>query len=183
MKDFFAELELPHSAWLDLEEIKSHHHQRIATAHPDKLGGDVSKATELNEARRILESPAARLKHLVDLLAPSFVPEHKPAPDWELFSSTGEAAREATTLADQLAHTTSPIVRASLLAKSKACEQRISTAKKRVLESMEQLENRTRTLKTTPFDASLTWTLAEEWTYLERLTTTLRQAHASLRSA
>jgi DnaJ-domain-containing protein 1 len=65
VSDHFAELGLPRTAWIDSEEVKSSHHQLMASSHPDKSQGDGDRATRLNEARRILEKPATRLRHLL----------------------------------------------------------------------------------------------------------------------
>lgn len=181
--DFFAELGLPYSAWLDAEEVKSRHHERIPAAHPDKPGGGVPMASRLNEARRVLESHSRRLRHLLELLSPEFTPANKAAPDWELFSTIGEAAREASAIAAQLSQASSPIVRAGLLAKAKNCEQRLSAAKMRLQDHRARLEKQTRCLQITPLDSQKTWSLAEAWTFHDRLSTTLREAETALKTA
>lgn len=183
MTDYFTELGLPHSAWLEPDDIKACHRRRISDAHPDKPGGDTLKAALLNEARRVLESPPGRLRHLVSLRAPDFTPETKAAPDWELFSKTGESVREATLLADQLARATSPIVRAGLLARSKHCQQLLAASNSRLDELARSLELRTRALQLDSFDAAAAWSLAEEWTFLDRLTDSLHLATTALRTA
>lgn len=183
MTDFFAELGFPRSPWLEPEDVKACHHRLIAAAHPDKPGGETPKAALLNEARRILESPPDRLRHLTSLLAPDFTPAQKALPDWDLFSTIGEATREATTLADQLARTSSPIVRAGLLARAKACEQRLAALKSLLQERKYTLEKSTRALQIDPFDAATTFELAEKWTFVDRLTASLHRAATALKTA
>jgi curved DNA-binding protein CbpA len=181
--DFFAELGLPPGAWVDVEEVKSSHRARIAVAHPDKPGGDVPLASMLNEARRVLESPSGRLRHLLELHEPGFAPGQKPAPDWELFSSTGEAVREAGNVAEQLAGVGSPIVRAGMLARAKACEERLAEVGALLSQRRIQLETKTRAVRVEPFDAAGVFILAEDWTFLERLETNVRQAEIALKTA
>ena len=73
MTDHFAALGLPRGAWLDPEDIKSRHHTLIAKSHPDKIHGDPARASALNAARTILENPATRLRHLLELEALSLI--------------------------------------------------------------------------------------------------------------
>lgn len=183
MTDFFAELGLPHRAWVGVEEVKTSHRARMAAAHPDKPGGDVPRASVLNEARRVLESPSGRLRHLLELHAPGFAPDQKPAPDWELFSSTGEAVREAATVADQLTKSGSPIVRAGMLARARACEERLAGVGALLSQRRIQLVTKTRAVRVEPFDAAEVFNLAEEWTFLERLETNVGQAEIALKTA
>lgn len=183
MTDFFAELGFQPCAWLDAEEIKSHHHQRIASIHPDKPGGDTSMATRANEARRVLESPSRRLRHLIELLAPDFSPTTKPAPDWDLFSTIGETTREALKVAKQLAGASSPIVRAGLLVALKTCEAQLAQKRLLIQEYRERLEHLTRALSLAPLDAPSAFSLAEQWTFHDRLAASLRKAETELKTA
>ena len=183
MTDFFAELGFQPCAWLDAEKIKSHHHQRIASIHPDKPGGDTSMATRANEARRVLESPPRRLRHLIELLAPDFSPTTKPSPDWDLFSTIGENTREASLVAKQIAGTSSPIVRAGLLVALKACEAQLAQKRLLIQEYRERLEHDTRALILDPLDAPFAFSLAEQWTFLDRLAASLRKAETELKTA
>lgn len=140
-------------------------------------------ATRANEARRILESPTRRLRHLIELLAPHFSPTTKPTPDWELFSTIGETTREASKVAGQLAGASSPIVRAGLLAALKSCEAQLAQKKLLIQEHRERLEHLTRALRIDPLDAAAVFTLAEQWTFLDRLATSLRKAETELKTA
>jgi len=181
--DFFAILGLPQRAWLDPEEIKNHHHRLIATAHPDKPGGTLPEATALNEARRVLESHSLRLRHLIELQQPGFSSDQNTPSDWELVSSTGEATREAYALSQQLSQTTSPILRAPLQVRAKTSEHRLAALKALLLEHKSTLEERTRALALDPLDPGQAWTLAGEWTFLNRLETTVHEAQTALKTA
>jgi curved DNA-binding protein CbpA len=108
VSDHFAELGLLRRAWIDAEEVKLRHHALMAESHPDKSGGDGGRASRLNEARRVLENPASRLRHLLELEFPGLQSVEKPQPDWDLFSRTGELARFAREVASKRDAAASP---------------------------------------------------------------------------
>lgn len=178
MSDHFAELGLPRSAWIDPEEVKSRHHQLMASCHPDKSLGDADRATRLNEARRIMENPAARVRHLLELGFPGFQSHEKPQPDWDLFSRTGEAARLATQLASARASAGSPLARA--VANKRAADLRLELAalKEELAHRATALELKTQSIA--PDNAQALSNLAEEWTFLNRWQSTIHEASAAI---
>ena len=178
MNDHFAELGMDRGAWIESEDVKTRHHQLMATCHPDKSHGDAARATRLNEARRILEKPATRLRHLLELEFPNFESREKPQPDWDLFSRIGEAARLASQLAAAQASAASPLARA--VAKTQASEagRRLSTLRKELDLRAITLEQKTKSLSLG--DAQSLSNLAEEWAFLNRWQSVIHEALATL---
>ncbi len=67
MTDYFAVLGLPRRPLVDETSLKAAYHRLAVVWHPDAAGGDVDKFRFLQEARRVLTSPASRLRHLLEL--------------------------------------------------------------------------------------------------------------------
>ena len=65
--DHFATLGLGRSAALDDGLVRERFHELSRDAHPDTEGGDEEAFAAINEAQRVLRSPSARLKHLIEL--------------------------------------------------------------------------------------------------------------------
>lgn len=178
MSDHFAELGLPRTAWIDSEEVKSRHHQLMASSHPDKSQGDGDRATRLNEARRILEKPATRLRHLLELRFPGFQSNEKPQPDWDLFSRTGEAARLATQVAATVASATSPLARAVATKQAAETRKKLAALQEELTQRATDMEQKTKTLSLT--DPQGISNLAEEWTFLNRWQSVIHEAQSTL---
>ena len=178
MSDHFAELGLPRTAWIDSEEVKSRHHQLMASSHPDKSQGDGDRATRLNEARRILEKPATRLRHLLELGFPGFQSNEKPQPDWDLFSRTGEAARLAAQVASTQASATSPLARAVANKQATDVRRKLATVNEELSRHAETLEQKTKSLDLS--NAQALSNLTEEWTFLNRWQSAIHEAAATL---
>ena len=178
MSDHFAELGLPRTAWIDSEEVKSRHHQLMASCHPDKSQGDGDRATRLNEARRILEKPATRLRHLLELRFPGFQSNEKPQPDWDLFSRTGEAARLAAKVASTQASATSPLARAVANKQAADVRRKLTALKEELSQHAETLEQKTKALPLTNPQALSN--LAEKWTFLNRWQSVIHDALSAL---
>ena len=178
MSDHFAELGLARAAWIDSEEVKSRHHLLMAACHPDKSQGDGNRATRLNAARRILEKPATRLRHVLELEFPSFQSTQKPQPDWDLFSRTGEAARLATQVVSSAALATSPLARA--VAKKQAAEirKKLAALQEELAQRATNMERKTKSLSLT--DPQAISNLAEEWTFLNRWQSVIHEAQSAL---
>ena len=178
MSDHFAELGVARAAWVDAEEVKSRHHQLMAACHPDKSQGDGDRATRLNLARRILEKPATRLLHILELEFPNFQSAQKPQPDWELFSRTGEAARLATQVASAVTSATSPLARA--VANNQAAETRkkLAALQEELTQRATDMEQKTKSLPLT--DPQVISNLAEEWTFLNRWQSVIHEALSAL---
>jgi len=180
VSDHFAELELTRAAWIEPEEVKSRHHELMASCHPDKSHGDGGRATRLNEARRILENPSTRLRHLLELQFPEFCSKEKPQPDWDLFSRTGEAARLAAQVASTQASATSPLARAVAHKQSAELRLKLAALNTELARHTEALEQMTRSLDTA--DAQALSNLAEQWTFLNRWQSTIHEAAVLLTS-
>lgn len=178
MSDHFAELGLARAVWVEAEEVKSRHHLLMAACHPDKSQGDGNRATRLNLARRILEKPATRLRHILELEFPNFQSTQKPQPDWDLFSRTGEASRLATQVASAVASATSPLARA--VANNQAAETRkkLAALQEELNQRVTDMEQKTKSLHLT--DPQAISNLAEEWTFLNRWQSVVHEALAAL---
>jgi curved DNA-binding protein CbpA len=177
MTDLFAVLGLPRTPWLDPDEIKERHHAAMASAHPDKSSSDAQSATILNEARRVLENPALRLRHLLVLEFPDQKPAAAvPNPDWDFFQKTGAAAKLAQDLSTKLRAATQPLVRATLLARVGQCIATLESLQKETHRRREALLERLRALSESPLSPTDLQSWSDEWTFLERTETSLREA-------
>ena len=73
-----------------------------------------SSPTVLNEARRILQNPALRIRHFLALEFPDHQPTNQPHKDWDFFLQVGDATRQATELAARKSSLSHPLARAAL---------------------------------------------------------------------
>ena len=178
MSDHFAELGLARAAWVEAEEVKSRHHLLMAACHPDKSQGNANRATRLNVARRILEKPATRLRHVLELEFPNFQSSQKPQPDWDLFSRTGEAARLATQVASATASATSPLARAVAKKQSAETRKNLAALQEELAQRAKDMEQKTKSLTLT--DPQAISNLAEEWTFLNRWQSVIHEALSTL---
>jgi hypothetical protein len=176
LTDLFAALGLPRSPWLEPEEIKERHHAAIAIAHPDKSNAVEISATILNEARRVLENPALRLRHLIALEFPNQKPASAPPLDWNFFQRIGETTMLASDLVAKLHAAKQPIVRASILGRVASCIHSIENLQKEVAERREALQESLREASREEWKLDTLQVLAEEWTFLERSANSLREA-------
>ena len=178
MSDHFAELDLARAVWIEAEEVKSRHHLLMAACHPDKSQGDANRATRLNVARRILEKPATRLRHILELEFPNFQSAQKPQPDWDLFSRTGEAARLATQVASAVTSATSPLARAVAKKQSAETRKNLAALQEELAQRATDMEQKTKSLTLT--DPQAISNLAEEWTFLNRWQSVIHEAQSTL---
>lgn len=178
MSDHFAELGLARDVWVEAEEVKSRHHLLIAECHPDKSQGDGDRATRLNAARRILEKPATRLRHVLELEFPNFQSTQKPQPDWDLFSRTGEAARIATQVTSAVASATSPLARAVATKQAAEIRKKLAALQEELTQRATDMEQKTKSLPLT--DPQTISDLAEEWAFLNRWQSVVHEALAAL---
>ena len=65
--DHFATLGLERSVALDAALVRERFHELSRELHPDAGGGDELAFAAINEAQRVLASPAARIRHLLEL--------------------------------------------------------------------------------------------------------------------
>jgi hypothetical protein len=178
VSDHFAELGLARAAWVESEEVKSRHHLLMAACHPDKSQGDANRATRLNVARRILEKPATRLRHILELEFPNFQSSQKPQPDWDLFSRTGEAARFATQVASAVASATSHLARAVASKQVAEIRKKLAALQEELTQRAKDMEQKTKSLHLS--DPQAISNLAEEWTFLNRWQSVIHEALATL---
>jgi hypothetical protein len=148
----------------------------MAVAHPDKSNTVKISATVLNEARRVLENPALRLRHLIALEFPNQKPAAAPPPDWDFFQRIGEMTMLASDLSAKLRAAKQPIVRATILARVAPCIQSIESLKHEVAERREALQERLRVASREEWKIDDLQALAEDWTFLERSANSLREA-------
>ena len=178
MSDHFTELDLARAAWIEAEEVKSQHHRLMTECHADKSTGDGDRATRLNEARRVLENPASRLRHLLELEFPNFESTQKPEPDWDLFSRTGAAAKRATQAAATLNSATSPLARAVASIQAAETRKNLLALQDELTHKAAHLKEKTRSIPLAEPQALSD--LAEEWTYLNRWKSVIHEALSAL---
>ena len=179
MTDHFAALGLPRSAWLDLEDIKSRHHALIAQSHPDKIHGDPARAAALNAARAILENPAARLRHLLELEAPAHTASASHEPDWSLFSRLSEASRLAAEFQNSPPPAT-PLARALRLNQANSLRAELASLADLLGEKTRTLEALTKNLPPANQDPASNAALAESWSFHQKSLASLKQSQEAL---
>ncbi len=115
MPDAFAIFDLPCRPWLDAAELREEYHRRSATQHPD-AGGDGEKFAQLNSAHQILRSPAARLRHLLELEAPELLAQAQQIPPTlaDRFMRVATARQGCAAFLAKHRAATSPLARALL---------------------------------------------------------------------
>ena len=182
MTDHFAALGLPRSAWLDLEDIKSRHHALIAQSHPDKIHGDPARAAALNAARAILENPAARLRHLLELESPahsahSALSPHEP--DWSLFSRLSEASRLSAEFQNSPPPAT-PLAHALRLNQANSLRAELASLADLLGEKTRTLEALTKNLPPANQDPASNAALAESWSFHQKSLASLKQSQEAL---
>lgn len=128
MTDAFAELGVPRRPHVDRTLVESNFRERAAACHPDRNGGDPSALARLNAARKTLSSEAARLKHLLAIAFPTFAPQTRFSPDFEMFSLVGTLARSAEALATKRESASSALAAALLEKESVALQDSVREA-------------------------------------------------------
>lgn len=138
MKDAFAVLGLEARPTVNLLELQERYLQQAAVLHPDKKGGDAQAFAELGVARVLLEDPAERLYHLIQLQGGSVGS-----------SSVGEAAElmdltsillEAEQQISQLRRASTPLAKAAGIYSARACLTRLELAEQRIHLLLERLD-------------------------------------------
>lgn len=112
--DAFAELGVPRSTAVDESEVSRRFDELSRTRHPD-AGGEPAAFARLAEARRLLTSPALRLRHLLELTHPGTRLDGGLSPSlMDLFATLGPALQAAQELERRKTATTSALARALL---------------------------------------------------------------------
>jgi curved DNA-binding protein CbpA len=118
MPDHFAALSQPRRPWLDPDSLKDVFHRLAAQHHPDAThgAGDDARFAALNAAHAILREPASRLRHLLELEAPSAPARAAeiPPPLADLFMAVAGPHRALDAFLKKEAASASPIARALL---------------------------------------------------------------------
>jgi curved DNA-binding protein CbpA len=178
--DAFAEFGVEKRPWLDPVALQSRYHELAVVRHPDKCGGDPLPLARLNEARRILASPPARLAHLLALTCSQEMAAKKFEPDFELFSQVGTLAERAAHISEKC--DSSPLAAAVVGAEAASLRKEISPALDRIDLRIHALEKKIRFMDASwpdvaPQDLTL---LAEEFSFLMKWRQSLRAARTRL---
>ena len=182
MTDAFAEMGLERRPLLDPAAVQSRYLELAPSRHPDRLGGDPAPLTRLNEARRILSSPPARLRHLLDLTFPGAASPTECSPDFELFSLVGNLTSSAESLAEKRERAGSALALALLKSETLALEKSLASASKKMAGLREKIEATIRHANdrwpdVVPQDLAR---LAGESAFCDRWTESLRRAGVKL---
>lgn len=124
MTDYFALVGLPRRPGLDETVLQETYLRLAALWHPDAPSGDGDKFRELQEARKTLLDPAARLRHLLEREGFENPPGTKSQPPADLFLEVAGALEAAKKLTVRLQGARSAIARASL-ARERAVTERM----------------------------------------------------------
>lgn len=112
--DAYAELGVPRSPVVDELELSRRFDELSRTRHPD-AGGEPAAFARLAEARRLLSSPALRLRHLLELTHPGTRLDGGLSSSlMDLFATLGPALQAAQDLDRRKAAATSALARALL---------------------------------------------------------------------
>jgi len=170
----FAELGLAPRPWLDPAEIKTRF-QQLTRAH--------TPLASLNEARRILESPAARLRLLAAITAPDQTAFTKPAANWTIFETIGNFCKEVREWR-QLQGSTA-LERAVQLAAAVPLRSQLQATRDLLESDRARLETQTLFLDAAwpQVNAAALLSLAEEWTFWNRWNDALYESAALLNGA
>jgi hypothetical protein len=152
----------------------------MASGHPDKAETSSNNATQLNEARRVLQNPALRLRHLAELEFPGIPVPSQHVQDWDFFMRTGEAAREAAALAGKKSQLASALALAAIQADLARCRTRLGDLQEEIAQRLETLAARIKSLPEKIDDPATMLLLAEDWIFLKRVEKTIREAILSL---
>jgi len=170
----FAELGLAPRPWLAPAEIKTRYHD---------LARERAPLASLNEARRILESPAARLRHLASLVAPEMTEFQKPSPNWAIFETIGNFCKDVREWRKRQG--TTALERSVQLAAAGRLRSQLLAARDLLESDHARLEALTLSLDAgwPQVNAAALLTLAEEWTFWSRWNDALHESAALLDGA
>ena len=158
--DAFCLLGLPRRAWLTPDEVRAAFQQAAAAAHPDAAAGEADRVArteffqQLNEASALLTPVTARLKHLLALEYPDFVPDRAATMDdalVTLFSTIGTAVQAAAAWTRQRESAATFLAKAALAPRAMQVQETLESAGVVLRAEQETLDETLRQL-----DASLT---------------------------
>lgn len=143
MVDHFATLGMRRSAAVDEALVRQRFHQLSRAAHPDQEGGDEAAFAAINEAQRVLRSPAARLRHLLDLEFGG-VPESSGSMSpqlMDLFSQVGPALGQAKAVIAKRRMASSALAKALLAAEEAAAQRALAAANSQLMSRRSEVES------------------------------------------
>ena len=177
MTDYFAVLGMPRRPGLD-EAVLQENYLRLAAAwHPDAPGGDVEKFRDLQEARKTLLDPAARLRHLLALEGVSGSPRSGGQPPAEFFVTVATALDGAKSVSAKLQLVRSGIGRA-------ACEAERADSIRKIATVLADVTGRQEACRRRIADLDAVWPerdlraleeIRGEWVFLDRWERNLRE--------
>lgn len=129
MNDAFALLGLPRRPGIDVDRLGEEYFRLAARWHPDGPEGDAEQFRALQEARRTLLDPAARVRHLLTLEGDEAPPGAAAQPPAEVFLEVASALDAAGKVTAAFQRVRSAIARAGLTAERAAARARILTAR------------------------------------------------------
>lgn len=142
MKDAFALFGFERRPAVDAAELQERYLQRAAILHPDSAQGDTLAFVELGTARAVLEDPAERLNHLIELQGglnggPSFANE-------VIVEMTDLAALllEANQQISRIANVLTPLARAVSLQSARNLLNRLEQAENRITLLIKSLDEK-----------------------------------------
>lgn len=182
MINAFLELRFEQRPWLDSQEIKKRHHELAASLSKNHTKHSEQSLADINEARQILESHSRRLRHLIAITFPKFVPQQKVAPDWELFSQIASLFQRVREHTEKRENVSTAIARALTIKPLMEIEADLKKTESRILEMTLSIEDRIRAIDQAWPNVSpvLLWQLAEEWTFCDRWNDSLHQIRMSM---
>ena len=153
--DAFSLLGLPRRAWLTADEIRAAFQQAAAATHPDAAADKVDRMVrtgrfqQLNEASALLTPVTARLKHLLGLEYPGFVPARAAMMDdvlVSLFSTVGTAVQAAASWTRQREAATTFLAKAALAPQEMQVQETLESAGSKLRAEQEKLDETLRQL-------------------------------------
>ena len=114
MEDAFAYFGISRRPLIDEPALKETYLRLAADRHPDASGGDDEEFHLVQEAYKTLRDPATRLRHLLELVFPTFKRDGGHVPHADLFLQAGNAVQAARTVWQRFENTSSALARALL---------------------------------------------------------------------
>ena len=174
--DHFAALGLERAAALDEAQVRERFHELSREAHPDTHGGDGEAFAAINEAQRVLSSPSARLRHLLELQfgtrpAAAVISDSL----MDLFAGVGGAISAADAVIAKVAAATTAVAKALLAPQELAAQQSLMEAGGQLVTRRREIEDRLEALSVDDRDA-----LLEAWHELAFLEKWQRQVQGRM---
>ncbi len=199
MTDAFSLLGLPRRAWLTPDEIRAAFQQAAAASHPDAAADETDRMArterfqQLNEASALLTPVTSRLKHLLALEHPGFVPARAAMMDdalVSLFSTIGSAVQAAAAWTKLREAATTFLARAALAPQEMQVQETLEAAGAVLRAEQEKLDSTLRQLDASRTDlpaaappAEALGALASRAAFLGKWQAQLQAAWTSLFSA